>query len=111
MALDHPIAICGVILAWVESKKNALDEVAQLLVINRVSAANVIHEDVYYFTRWGRHVGGKESLQADSVKYFSRMLVMVEVDMGDTSRFHSSKRRSCIDRTSSHVYCTHPLQK
>ena len=58
-ALDHPITMNGVLLACMESNDKALDEVAHLLMINRVFATHNLGEDVTFATRWSRHVGGK----------------------------------------------------
>ena len=49
-ALDHPIAMNGVLLACMESNDPALDCVAQLLMINRVFAAHDLNEDVTFAT-------------------------------------------------------------
>ena len=58
-ALDHPITMHGVLISCMESNDPALDEVAHLLLINRVFAAHNLGEDVTFTTRWNRHVGGK----------------------------------------------------
>ena len=58
-ALDHPITMNVVLLACMESNNKALDEVAHLLMINRVLATHNLGEDVTFATRWSRHVGGK----------------------------------------------------
>ena len=41
-----------------ESNDKALDELAHLLMINRVFAAYNLGEDGMFATRWSRHVGG-----------------------------------------------------
>nr|CCA18925.1 AlNc14C59G4388 [Albugo laibachii Nc14] len=58
-ALTHPITMTGVLLGCMDANDKALDEVAHLLLINRVFAAYNLDEDVTFATRWKRHVGGK----------------------------------------------------
>nr|CCA18945.1 AlNc14C60G4408 [Albugo laibachii Nc14] len=64
-ALAHPITMTGVLLECMEANDKALDEVAHLLLINRVFAAYNLDEDVTFATRWKRHVGGKASSKRD----------------------------------------------
>ena len=48
-----------------ESNDSDLDEVAHLLMINRVFAADNLGEDVTFSTRWSRHIGGKVPSKRD----------------------------------------------
>ena len=64
-ALDYPITMNGVLLSCMESNDSALDEVAHLLMINRVFAADNLGEDVTFSTRWSRHIGGKVPSKRD----------------------------------------------
>nr|CCA24322.1 AlNc14C233G9341 [Albugo laibachii Nc14] len=49
----------GVLLACMDSNDPALDDLAHVLMINRLFAANNLNEDVTFATRWRRHVSGK----------------------------------------------------
>nr|CCA16778.1 pollike protein putative [Albugo laibachii Nc14] len=58
-AVDHPIAMHGVLLSCMDSNDPALNELAHILMTNRACAANNLNEDVTFATRWSRHVGEK----------------------------------------------------
>lgn len=91
-ALDHPIAIDGVIFAFIESNHSALDDVVYLLIINQAFAAHDLNKDVNFATRWSRHVGRKVSSTLDAM-------------------FDKSNENFRHDKFSTHVYCPHYLHK
>ena len=64
-ALDYPITMNGGLLACMEANDRALDEVAHLLLINRVFATYNLGEDVTFSTRWNRHVDDKVPTKRD----------------------------------------------
>lgn len=48
-----------------EANERALDEVAHLLLINRVFATYNLGEDITFSTRWNRHVDDKVPTKRD----------------------------------------------
>lgn len=90
--LDNPIAMNGVIFAFIESNHSALDDAVYLLIINQVFAAHDLNKDVNFATRWSRHVGRKGSSTLDAV-------------------FDKSNENFRHDKFSTHVYCPHCLHK
>nr|CCA19884.1 AlNc14C81G5294 [Albugo laibachii Nc14] len=61
-AVEHPITMHGMLFACMDSNDSVLDELAHILMINRVFAANNLNEDVTFATRWTSAPAGLQEL-------------------------------------------------